>query len=166
MRGKTPDWSWPRAGGRRLAVAIASFLLVAGSAQAAGTCTTATIDEPFRLPDGLLHGGGKLTLCHERNHSPVAALHEVRIDGMGVGLFVSRPYTGEELFGGSDDRPYMMFHRAGEGELVLVGVATPRRERMQLHFLDRGKRPYPAGRSDLVTLLNDPAFVVAPAHAF
>jgi hypothetical protein len=135
-------------------------------AQAAGTCTTATIDEPFRLPDGLLHDGGKLTLCHDRNRSPVAALHEVRVDGMGVGLFVSRSDTGEALFGGGHDRPYMMFRRIDGGELVLVGVATPLRDRMQLHFLDVARRRSPAGDSDIVALVNDPTFVLALADAF
>ena len=61
---------------------------------------------------------------------------------MGVGLFLSRRDTSEGLLG-DDARPYMMFYRNDGGELFLVGVATPLRDRMQLHFLDYDTRRTP-----------------------
>ncbi len=165
MRSNTPQTSQSRAARRRLVVAIAILLLAAGSAQAIGSCTTATIDEPYRLPDGLLRAGGKLTLCLERNYSPVAALHEIRVDGMGVGLFLSRRETSEGL---PDDAtgPYMLFRRLAGGELSLVGLATPLRDRMQLHFLDDGTRRTTERRTTLIARANDPTLVVAPARTF
>ena len=155
MRSKGSERLWARAVGRGLAAAIVTLLLAAGPASAVGNCTTATIEEPFRLPNGLLHAGGKLTLCHERNYSPVAAMHEVRVNGIGVGLFMSRCSTSEALIDG-DTRPYMIFHRVGGGELFLVGVATPLRDRMQLHFLEDGTRRTREDRGDLIALANDP----------
>jgi len=140
-------------------------VLATGAAEAAGNCFTATIEEPFRLPDGAFHESGKLTLCHERNHSPVAALHEVRINGMGVGLFVSRRAVSEGL-DGDDAQPYLLFHRVNGGELFLIGVASPLRDRMQLHFLDDSTFRTPRKRTNLIVLANDAAFVLAPARTF
>jgi hypothetical protein len=93
----------------------------------------------------------------------VAALHEVRIDGMGVGLFMSRRSASEALFGG-DTPPYMIFHRVDGGELLLVAVATPLRDRMQLHFLVDCSRRTEEKREELIALANAPALVVAQAH--
>jgi hypothetical protein len=148
-----------------LAIAIATLLLATGAAEAAGDCFTANIEEPFRLPDGAFHEGGKLTLCHERNHSPVAALHEVRIDRMGVGLFVSRRSVSEGLDGNAA-RPYLLFHRVNGGELFLIGVASPLRDQMQLYFLDDSTIRIPRKRTSLIVLANDAAFVLAPARTF
>ena len=165
MRSKRPDRTWSRAVGQGLAIAIATLLLATGAAGAAGNCFTATVEESFRLPDGTLHESGKLTLCHERNHSPVAALHEVRINGMRVGLFMSRRAVSEGL-DGDDAQPYLLFHRVDGGELFLVGVASPLRDRMQLHFLDDSTLRTPRKRTDLIVLVNDAAIVLAPARTF
>jgi hypothetical protein len=77
-------------------------------------------------------------------------------------MFLTRRGTSE----GSLDahaRPYMVFYRDDGGELLLVGVATPLRDRMQLHFLDDGTRRT-GSRAGLIALANDPALVLARAR--
>jgi hypothetical protein len=76
---------------------------------------------------------------------------------------MSRRSTSEALLDG-DTRPYMIFHRVGEGELFLVGVATPLRDRMQLHFLEDGTRRTRQDRGDLIALADDPVLVLAQAR--
>jgi len=92
---------------------------------AAGDCSTASIGEPFLLPDGRAFAAGDLSLCLERQESPVAALHEARVDGMPVGLYYSHVGpAGEELL----EQPYLVFGRAPDGRLHLRGLVQPGRD--------------------------------------
>lgn len=163
MRNLAPSSSWARAASHRLIVATAVLMLLAGSTQAVGQCLNAEVEEPFRLPDGSLHPAGALGLCLERNFSPVASLHEIRVDDMGVGLFMSRRETSQGL--GDDPRSFVMFQRLSSGELLLVGVANPLRDRMQVHYLGRGNWKAPAAPERLVARLDDPGLVRVTASA-
>ncbi len=155
MRSKAPEMTWTRVTGQGLVVVIATFLLVTGPVEAAGICTTASIEEVYRLPDGTVQPPGTLTLCFERNFSPVASLYEIRVDAMAVGLFMTRRDTNLEIM--DNNRPFMMFQRIGVGELLLVGLANPVHDGMLVNYLGRTGRA--AKHNDLVASLNDPAFV-------
>lgn len=123
--------------GIRLAAVVCAVLIVgATAANAGGVCTSARIDEPFALPDGSEHPAGRLTICLERHHSPVASLHEMLVDGMPVAMFQSDRRSSE---GHSSERSYIVFDRGADGALVLTGFATPGRERMELYTLRFGK---------------------------
>lgn len=103
-----------------------------GSALAAGGCTSAPIPETFLLPDGTEHAPARLTVCIDRRYSPVSALHLVRVNGMSVGMHLSRHSTSEGP--GSGDA-FMMFNRGTDGRLYLVGYANPGRDGMEIYTL-------------------------------
>lgn len=114
--------------------ALSIGLLVVPGLVSAGerVCTSAEIDEPFVLPDGSEHPGGRLTLCLTRNYTPVAALHETYVEGMPVGMLMSRRGISESS---STRRPYMMFGRGATGRLAFVGYANPSAKGMQTYTL-------------------------------
>jgi len=93
-------------------------LLFCGTAAARGACVSAQIDQTFVLPDGSEHLAGQLSLCVEATHSPIASLHQMRVDGIPVGLLISRRDVSEAR---SDESPYMVFTRLDDGRLVLDG---------------------------------------------
>ena len=87
----------------------------------AASCVTVRIEAPFRLPDGIVHPAGALTLCDSR-YSPVASFHRMLVDGETVGLFQSQR-RGTELGGAAV--PQVLFERDFEGVLALVGYILP-----------------------------------------
>ena len=93
-------------------------------AQAAtrGECVTAVVESPFRLPDGSLYPAGTLTLCDYGTFSPVDTLHRILVGGSSVGLFRSRRRNAE---GSSMAFPEVLFNRDADGNLELIGYATP-----------------------------------------
>jgi hypothetical protein len=103
-----------------IAVLLPASPAVAGSSAA---CVTVHIQVPFRLPDGIVHPAGALTLCDSRTYSPVASLHQVLVDGETIGLFQSRRRGTE--FGGDAAAPEVVFERDLEGVLALVGYILP-----------------------------------------
>ena len=110
----------PRKSGRRFFTGAFALLVVGllltGTAAASGTCVSAMIEEPFVLPDGSEHGAARLSLCREATYSPVASLHEMRVNGMAVGMQISRRGTSETRRG---DEIYMVFSRRSDGRLLL-----------------------------------------------
>jgi hypothetical protein len=87
-----------------------------------GECVTALVDAPFRLPDGLLYPAGSLTLCDYGAFSPIDTLHRILVGGSSVGLFRSRRRSAEA---GSMASPEVVFNRDADGNLELIGYATP-----------------------------------------
>jgi len=80
-------------------------------------------------------------------------MHEIRVNGHGKGLFLSRLDDSEALTGA-----FLSFRRASSGELILEGYAIPngevmavyrmnpakaRRDRQQLMVKDSTKLPEP-----------------------
>jgi hypothetical protein len=106
-------------------------------------CIRAEIEAPIILPDGTEHAGGTLTMCLERDFSPVVALHEVSIDRVSVGLM--RSWRGESE-GPAEDAPYLMFVRREDGRLELYGFALPGTGAMQTFLM----RPLANARADLL----------------
>jgi hypothetical protein len=128
-----------------------------GTAAASGTCVTARVDAPFRLPDGVLHPAGALTLCDTRTFSPVADQHVILVDGGSVGLFLSSKRSTEASGRISAE---VVFERNPEGYLDLVGYILPASGRSIAYRLrTRSETWPPAGRH------RRPAGPVAPVAA-
>lgn len=92
-----------------------------------GQCTSAVVEEQVQLPDGSLQPPGRLTLCDSRSFSPVSTIHATYMNGMPVGMLLSRRGTSE---GGAERQPFVMLYRDGSGLLHLYGYAVPSGKRM------------------------------------
>ncbi len=100
----------------------------------AGRCISADVDSPIVLPDGSRHSGGSLEICMSRVHTPVASLHETRINGRNVGIYLGRSALNEERSAGRE--PYVVFGRSVSGDLVLRGYVVPDGDRMRAFRLN------------------------------
>jgi hypothetical protein len=144
-----------------IAVLLPTSPALAGSSTA---CVTVRIEAPFRLPDGIVHPAGALTLCDSRTYSPVSTLHRVLVDGETVGLFQSRR-RGTEMGGAA--APEVLFERDLEGVLALVGYILPDKGRgvaFKMNGVNESwkfaRRPRAAGGSAPVAAL----LTVSSAH--
>jgi len=106
-------------------IALVAFS-IAGSgptlAAPKGVCITTHVSAPFRLPDGVLHPAGSLTLCDTAAFTPVSDLHLLLVDGRSVGMFLSRRRTTEAS---GEIRPEVVFERGARGSLDLIGYILP-----------------------------------------
>ena len=109
-----------------------------------GKCTSALVTEQLQLPDGSLHPPGTLTLCDSRSYSPVSTIHGTYMDGMPVGMMLSRRGTSE---GGAERQPFVMLVRDGNGLLHLYGYAVPSGKHMVTY---RMQQPRSTGSPQLV----------------
>lgn len=109
-----------------------------------GTCVTAWITSPFRLPDGVLRDAGSLTLCDTRQFTPVASLHMVRVDRRPVGMFLSLRRSAE---GADRTIPEMVFQRDAAGTLTLMGYVLPARGESIAYLMKRPERGLAPGES-------------------
>jgi hypothetical protein len=91
-------------------------------AASSGECVTARVDEPFRLPDGLLYPAGALTICDGGSYSPVDDFQRILVGGSAIGLFVSQRRGAELRSMGS---PQIVFRRGPDSSLNLVGYIVP-----------------------------------------
>ncbi len=100
-----------------------SIIVCHGGAFAGGSpCSTAEVDQPFRLPNGVVHPAGTLTLCRQAEHSPVSFLHVMYVNRIPVGTFSSRQDVLEES--DSEER-YMVFAVESKNVLRLSGIVVP-----------------------------------------
>ena len=125
-----------------------------GWASPSGSCVTVEVAGPIELPDGSVHSASSLTLCMTRVFSPIATLHRVSLDGLPVGLVISRMGMSE---GPGSREPMVMFRREATGPLRLVGYAWPRGNRSQTFLLQVPKRRKPAGESATALFRDRPA---------
>jgi len=137
---KLPSFRWGWAGRAGAAVALLVACTGSISAISARNCVTVALADPFLLPDGSVHQAARLTLCLARSFSPVARFHQVSVDGIPVGVLLSRTGLSE---GPGPKEPRVTFRRDSEGRLHLVGYA------------------WPAGRRSLTYLLQDPRTIGA-----
>ena len=100
-----------------LALALLAGLL-APDALAEGRRLVVQMEEPFEV-SGQLFAGGELSLCEVRAFSPVATLHEVRINGQSLGILMAQD-DGRPLVAQRDE---VIFERSRDGHLVLTSVA-------------------------------------------
>ena len=103
-------------------LALASLSTNPALAAPAGVCVTTQVSSPFRLPDGVLHSAGTLTLCDTVAFTPVSDLHVLLVDGRRVGMFLSRRRTAEAS---GEIRPEVVFDRDAAGDLDLIGYILP-----------------------------------------
>ena len=99
-------------------------------AAAAQACVSARVGSPFRLPDGVLHPAGTLTVCQARTFTPTSELHLISVDRRPMGMFLSRHGRGE---GVGSSHPEIVFRRDGRGNLDLLGYTMPTRGRSIVH---------------------------------
>ncbi len=143
--------SFQRARLAHLAWFASLVLTVSGSIGAASgrNCLTVAVPGPLELPDGTVHPAASLTLCMSRAFSPVARLHEVALDGITVGLLLSRLGVSEAPGSGE---PMVTFRRDREGLLHLIGYAWPSGSRSQTYLLQIPVRRKAAAASDETVL--------------
>jgi hypothetical protein len=105
-------------------ILTAALLAVApGAAHAESRCLTAEVPMPVVLPDGSVHDSGAVRLCVTGRLNPVADFHKIQFEGRAIGEYAGRKIDSEAPLG----RPYMIFHRSANGELILIGYARPPR---------------------------------------
>ncbi len=100
-----------------LALALLAGLL-APDALAEGRRLVVQMEEPFEV-SGQLYAAGELSLCEVRAFSPVATLHQVRVDGQSLGILMARD-DGRLALAQRDE---VIFERSGAGHLVLTSVS-------------------------------------------
>ena len=105
-----------------------------GTLAAEGGCTTTVLGERIQLPNGAEYEASTLTICVTARYTPVSSLHKTYVDGMPVGMLISRRGVspGEQLA-----RPFMMFYRDSRGVLHLTGYARPAGGRLITYMLDQ-----------------------------
>ena len=119
---------------------LAALVLLAlpGTAEAGQrVCTTATIQEPFVLPDGSEHDAGSLKICHLQKHYPSSTLLVSYVDGQNVGVLLGIAGHNEA---GSRSAPFMMFARDPDGRLRLYGYGLQEGSGMATFTLHRPDR--------------------------
>lgn len=114
-------------------VGAAIVLQGAGWAQSTGDCLRVEVPSPMVLPDRSVHPPGTLQLCMRRPYSPVASLHGTSVNGMSVGVLMSRRSRSE---GPAERNPYVVFRRTLEGRLELLGYAWPGAKAMNLYWMN------------------------------
>ena len=116
-----------------LALALLAGLL-APDALAEGRRLVVQMEEPFEV-SGQLYAGGELSVCEVRAFSPVATLHEVRVDGRSLGVLMARNDGAPQVA----QRDEVIFRRSSDGHLVLTSVALAGEPVRRL--FDIGKNP-------------------------
>ena len=125
----------PRRSGWAMVVAMGVIGILSTSPalpQSRGQCAHIEAPWPMVLPDGLTHHAGVLKLCLQQMWTPASGLHEIRINGRTIGLFMSRIGTSEEPV---QNAPVVVFQRNGTDELHLVGYAWPDGDSMRTYVL-------------------------------
>lgn len=108
--------------------------LFAPPVPAAGQRLVVQIDEPFEV-NGRLFESGQLTLRELREYSPVATLHEIRVDGRSLGFVLAR----DQATRGIATRDEVIFDRSERGHLVLASVALQGHPVRRLFRLGEGE---------------------------
>jgi hypothetical protein len=114
---------------------VVLFSLQGVAVAGTGVCATATLEEPFVLPDGSEHPAGRLTLCRDGRYSPVSAMHRTFVNRMPVGIFNGREEQGAQL--ADDENYFMLFTRRSDRPLRLVAYSLPDYGGSQTHVLHR-----------------------------
>jgi hypothetical protein len=108
--------------------------LFAPPVPAGGHRLVARVDEPFEV-NGQLFQAGTLTLRELREYSPVATLHEIRVDGRSLGFVLARDQANRSIA----TRDELIFDRSERGHLVLASVALAGHPVRRLYRLGDGE---------------------------
>lgn len=95
---------------------LAGFL--APATLASDSMMVVKVDEAFQI-NGETYQAGEITLRRFAEYSPVASLHEVRVDGQSLGYIMARSNSDEVC-----DSNHVVFKRNAQGQLVLASLAT------------------------------------------
>lgn len=121
-----------------------------------GSCVSAKIDEPFRLPDGTVHPAGTLMMCEASPFSPVASVHRTYVNGHPAGMFLSKNLRGELE---ESARPSIVLQRYGDGPLELLGYVRPGGGRNVSYQFSVGR--YPSAVASALTATGGPLEIAA-----
>jgi hypothetical protein len=105
------------------AIGIAASL-IAASAHAAGTCVQTRVTESFVSPDGRDRGPGVLKVCPYWTISPSLRLSKVALDGVTLGIWMTRAGEGGKL---PDSSLIVLRHLPG-GRIALADHYWPGRD--------------------------------------
>ena len=105
------------------AIGIAASLSAA-SAHAAGTCVQTRVTESFVSPDGRDRGPGMLKVCPHWTISPSLRLSKVALDGVTLGVWMTRAGEGGKL---PDSSLIVLRHLPG-GRIALADHYWPGRD--------------------------------------
>ncbi|MHC4093932.1 MAG: hypothetical protein ACYSVY_27280 [Planctomycetota bacterium] len=142
---------WPIAVALGLVVALTSS---PAWSESPGRCAKVEVPWPIVLPDGSAHEAGSLRVCLQQMWTPAAGLHEVRVNGTAIGLFMSRVGKSENP---AEPGPIVIFQRNGTDEHYLVGYAWPDGETMRTYALHKfGKVTNATARRLRLPLLDSP----------
>jgi hypothetical protein len=131
--------------------AVVAFAPSLTWSQQRGQCARIDTPWPMVLPDGSIHEAGSLNLCLQQMWTPASGLHEIRVNGKSLGLFMSRVGTGE---GPVEGMPVVVFQRNGTDERSLLGYAWPDGAVMKTYVLDGfGRSPRKIARKAPLPLL-------------
>ena len=135
-------------------LALGAVVVLAPSpawSQNRGQCARIEVPWPVVLPDGSTHEAGSLNLCLQQMWTPASGLHEIRVNGKPIGLFMSRVGTSEES---GEGVPVVVFQRYGSDEHHLVGYAWPDDGAMRTYVLRKfGKASRDTARNSPLPLL-------------
>jgi hypothetical protein len=101
-----------------IVLALATLIVCFAPATMAGERVGVTVSEPFEV-NGEVYPAGALSIREVGTFSPVATINEVVVDGRSLGVLIA--HEGEGAATASRDE--LIFTRANDGHLVLVGVA-------------------------------------------
>ncbi|GAF73890.1 unnamed protein product [marine sediment metagenome] len=112
-----------------------AVLLLAGAAQAgdSGRCHSAVVSSEMVLPDGSVHGPGRLRVCAVRTHSPTSMRVDLSVDGYPIHMVISRTTRGKDRTAVKD--PFFVFQFDDDKRLVLLGLAYAKGGRLQTHAM-------------------------------
>jgi len=135
-------------------LALGAVVVLAPSpawSQNRGQCARIEVPWPVVLPDGSTHEAGSLNLCLQQMWTPASGLHEIRVNGKPIGLFMSRVGTSE---GPAERVPVVVFQSNGTDERTLLGYAWPHGDVMRTYILHKfGKAPRAIARKSGLPLL-------------
>ncbi len=147
-RGNRRQSRWAAAVALGAMVALAPSLTLS---QDRGQCARIETPWPVVLPDGSTHEAGSLNLCLQQMWTPASGLHEIRVNGTSLGLFMSRVGTGEMPV---EHMPLVVFQRNETDDRILLGYAWPDGAFMRTYILQRsGKAPRAITRKSRLPLL-------------
>jgi hypothetical protein len=127
----------PVARSGRLPLAILALtLVIAGKASAQpaslGECLTVEAPWPVKLPDDSVHAAATLQICNTREYSPVQFLEKVSVNGLPIGMFLSRTGLGEAPVASA---PFVAFLHGQDGVYRLEACGWPEGNRTRIFFL-------------------------------
>ena len=99
---------------------LVGFLAPATPAADSTSTMVVQVNEPFEI-NGKAYAAGKIILRRFASYSPVASLHEVRVNGQSLGYVMARNRPDSDAVAKTN---HVVFERNAHGLLVLASLAT------------------------------------------